>query len=143
MGLGDLLVWVFRAARRGDRRRAARNRRAVAANQRAALAQQRAVAIAQRLIAAAQRKLDRNDRLRQAEVEKLVRTRLRDQKIQDRRAGLTVDPKKYLRTSAEISAEATALIRDGERHLERLSGDGRGRREGESAADWLARRLKE
>jgi hypothetical protein len=90
-------------------------------------------------MAAAQRKLERNDRTLQARMEKLVRTRHLDQMILDRRAGLAVDPKKHLRTSAEISAEATALINESIGHLEQLSGDGRARREGESIADWLAR----
>jgi hypothetical protein len=89
----------------------------------------------QQIMAAAQRKLERNDRMRQAEMEKLVRTRLRDQKILDRRAGLAVDPKRYMRTSAEIAAEASALIREAEKRVEELPP----RREGESTADWLAR----
>ncbi len=89
-------------------------------------------------MAAADRSLERNDRLLQARMETLVRTRHRDQMILDRRAGLTVDPKKYMRTSAEISAEATALIKETLGHPE-VSGDGRGRRPGESMADWLAR----
>jgi hypothetical protein len=66
----------------------------------------------ERLMAAAQRKIERNDRMLQARMEKLVRTRHLDQMILDRRAGLAVDPKKHLRTSAEISAEATALINE-------------------------------
>lgn len=143
MGLGHLLLRLFRAAHRSDKRRAARNRRAAMAHQRAAMAQQRAALQTQRVIVAAQRKLERNDRMRQAEMEKLVRTRLRDQKILDRRAGLKIDPKKYIRTSAEISAEAAALIRAAQKHIAELSGDGRARREDESAADWLARRLNE
>lgn len=142
MGLGHFLLRLFRAAHRADKRRAARNRRAALAQQRAALAQQRAAVQAQRLITAAQRKIERNDHMQHAEMEKLVRTRLRDQRILDQRAGLTVDPKKYMRTSAEISAEATALIKEANKYLGEL-GDGRARREGESASDWLARRLKE
>lgn len=135
VGLGDLLLWVFRAARRADRRRAARNRRAAVANQRLAVK-------TNQVMAAARRKIDRNERLQQAAMEKLVRSRLRDQKVLDRRAGLTVDPKKYMRTSTEISAEATARIKEAEKYL-RESGDERVRREGESAADWLARRLNQ
>jgi hypothetical protein len=135
VGLGDLLVWVFRAARRADKRRAARKRRAAAAKRRVTVG-------TQQMMAAAQRKIERNDRMRQAEMEKLVRTRLRDQKILDRRAGLAVDPKNYMRTSAEISSEATALIKKAQKYLEER-GDERVRREGESAAEWLARRLKD
>jgi hypothetical protein len=128
MGLGDLLLWAFRAARRADRRRAARNQR----NQRAAVA-------SQRLIVAAQRKLERNDRTRQTQMEKLVRTRHWDAMILERRAGLAVDPKKHTRTSGETAAEATALIKETESGLEELRATGRWRRDGESIADWLAR----
>ncbi len=87
----------------------------------------------------AQRKLERNDRLMLSRMEKLVRTRHRDEMILERRAGLEIDPKKHIRTSAETTAEATALITETHRHLEELSGDGRGRRLGESITDWLAR----
>ncbi|MHB8689015.1 MAG: hypothetical protein ACYDB4_17775 [Candidatus Dormibacteraceae bacterium] len=73
-------------------------------------------------------------------MEKLVRSRLRDQMILDRRAGLPVDPKKYMRTSAEVSAEAKALIASAAKYVEE-QGDATARREGESAADWLARRI--
>ena len=120
MGLGDLLVGVFRAALRADRRRAARNRRAAVVKQQAAVR-------TQRIIVAAQRKIERNDRMAQAEMEKLVRARLRDQKILDRRAGVTVDPKKYMRTSGEVAAEATVLIKETESHLEELRTTGRWR----------------
>jgi hypothetical protein len=132
MGLGDLLLWAFRAARRADRRRAARNRRAAATEQRVAVGTQRAMVTAQR-------KLESNDRMLQARMEKLVRTRHRDAAILERRAGLPADPKKHIRTSGEISAEATALIKESLGHLEELSGDGRGRRQGESMAAWLGR----
>ncbi|HXN01425.1 MAG TPA: hypothetical protein VN973_05990 [Candidatus Dormibacteraeota bacterium] len=108
------------------------------AEQRAAVANQRTAVKTHQVMAAAQRKLDRTDRMLQARMEKLVRTRLRDQMIRDRRAGLTVDPKKYMRTSTEISAEATALIKETFAHVEEGS-DGRGRRLGESMADWLTR----
>jgi hypothetical protein len=90
-------------------------------------------------MAAADRKLERNDRTFQTQMERLVRTRHRDQMILDRRAGLPADPKKHMLTSAEVSAEATALIKETLEHLDRLSGDDRGRRPGESMADWLAR----
>jgi hypothetical protein len=86
-------------------------------------------------MASADRRFERNDRLLQARMEKLVRTRHRDAMILERRAGLPADPKKHMRTSAEISAEASALIKENLTHL----GDDRGRRPGESMADWLAR----
>ncbi len=90
-------------------------------------------------MSAAQRKLERNDRLLQTQMEKLVRTRHRDEMILEQRPGLAVDPKKHMRTSAEISAEATALIKETLGHLEELGGGGRGRRQGESLTVWLAR----
>jgi hypothetical protein len=93
----------------------------------------------QQVVVAAQRKLERNDRLLQTRMEELVRTRHRDEMIQEQRAGLVVDPKKHMRTSAEISAEATALIKQTIGQLEELSGDNSGRRQGESMTDWLAR----
>lgn len=106
------------------------------------MVKQQAAVRTQRIIVAAQRKIERNDRMAQAEMEKLVRARLRDQKILDRRAGVTVDPKKYMRTSAEISDEATARVKEAQKYL-RERGDERVRRDGESAADWLARQLKD
>jgi hypothetical protein len=80
--------------------------------------------------------LNVSERARQAEMERLVRTRHRDAMILERRAG---DPKKHMRTSTEISAEATALIKETERRLAELEAQGRGRRDGESIADWIAR----
>lgn len=72
-------------------------------------------------------------------MEKLVRTRHRDAMILERRAGLPADSKKHVHTSAEISAEASALIKETLEHLDERSGDALGRRPGESIADWLAR----
>jgi hypothetical protein len=89
------------------------------------MAQQRAAVATQQIMATADRRLERNDRLLQARMEKLVRTRHHD----------AADPTKYMRTSAEISAEASALIKETLAHV----GDDRGRRPGESMADWLAR----
>jgi hypothetical protein len=117
-------------------------KRRLAANRRAELAKQRAAVKSEQIIATGQRRIERNDRKLQPEMEKLVRTRLRDQRVLDQRAGLPIDPARYQRTSDEVTAEARELILKAQRQLTEQGLYGSARREGESAADWLARSLK-
>lgn len=132
IGSMGLLRWIYRA-----------EKRRLAANRRAELAKQRAAVKSEQIFAAGLRRTERNDRKLQLDMEKLVRTRLRNQRILDQRAGLPIDPARYQRTSDEVTAEAKAIIRQAQRQLIAQGMYGSERREGESAADWLARSLKD